>query len=214
MVGRILLLFVVCLYLVDCQNTWDYLPTQPIPPRVPGRAMGLSVAPIRMEAFLDLQCSDSKNAWGVIRELLDLYPTKIYFILHEFSLSYKENSYWASQSANVVNTLQPGQYFDYIDLVYENQAAFQNSVTFDMTGAQVWGLFESYAAQVGVESNQFYSQMNNSTLTWQVTRNWKWAASKGVFATPSYLLNGVLLPNCLWDLETWVGQIEQLLHET
>ena len=54
------------------------------------RAMGLSVAPIRMEAFLDLQCSDSKNAWGVIRELLDLYPTKIYFILHEFSLSYKE----------------------------------------------------------------------------------------------------------------------------
>ena len=78
-------------------------------------------------------------------------------------------------------------------MVYENQAAFQNSVTFDMTGAQVWGLFESYAAQVGVESNQFYSQMNNSTLTWQVTRNWKWAASKGVFATPSYLCSFLLL---------------------
>ena len=52
--------------------------------------MGMSVAPIRMEAFLDLQCSDSKNAWGVINELLQLYPTKIYFILHEFSLAYKE----------------------------------------------------------------------------------------------------------------------------
>merc|ERR1711934_1057255 len=113
-------------------------------------------APIRLEAFLDLQCSDSKNAWNMIQELLDLYPTKIYFILHEFSLSYKENSYWASQSANVVNALQPADYFKYIDIVYNNQGDFQNSVTFDMTGNQVWSLFEGYAAQVGIDSTQFY----------------------------------------------------------
>lgn len=71
--------------------------------------------------------------------------------------------------------------------MYQNQADFQNSVTFDKTGSEVWEIFEGYAAQVGISSANFYENMGNSTLTWNVTRNWKWAASKGVWAAPSYL---------------------------
>ena len=97
------------------------------------------------------------------------------------------SSYWASQSSNVVNSVLPHQYFNYIDIVYQNQADFQNSVTFDMTGEQVCTIFQGYTAQVGLSASQFTEGMNNSTLTWDVTRNWKWAASKGVYATPSYL---------------------------
>src|SRR3990167_2073638 len=100
--------FLVCFAVA--QNSWDYLPVQPIPPKPPGRTIGNPSAPIYLEAVFDLQCSDSKVAWGVkfiyfrfltpskfshlyqkvINELLQLYPDSIYFILHVFALSYKE----------------------------------------------------------------------------------------------------------------------------
>lgn len=56
-----------------------------------------------------------------------------------------------------------------------------------MNGAEVWTIFEGYAAQVGVGSATFYDNMNNSTMTYEVTKNWKYGASRGVWATPSYL---------------------------
>lgn len=127
------------------------------------------------------------------------------------------------------------QYFNYIDVIYSNQALFQNSVTFDKSGSDVWAIFQGLTSQVGLDSQTFYDQMNNSTATWQVTREWKWASARGIYSTPSYFgicckffqcfqslftffltpsVNGVLLSNTLWDIETWAGFIESLLNES
>ena len=51
--------------LTIAQNSWDYLPVQPIPPKPPGRSIGQLSAPIWIEAVFDLQCPDSKTAWAV-----------------------------------------------------------------------------------------------------------------------------------------------------
>ena len=55
-----------------------------------------------------------------------------------------------------------------------------------MTGPQIWDILQGLTAQVGLDSQTFYDQMNNSTTTWQVTREWKWSSSRGIFSTPSY----------------------------
>ena len=103
-------------------------------------------------------------------------------------------------------------------------------MTFDKTGSDVWTIFQGLTSQVGLDSQTFYDQMNNSTATWEVTREWKLASSRGIWATPSYFgifpihiylpnisnflsqVNGVLLSNTLWDIETWAGFIESLLN--
>lgn len=80
--------------------------TPPIPVRPPGYRKGSPSAPVRLEAFVDLLCPDSKAAWPVIQDVYNSYTGDVLeLVVHLFPLPYHTNAFATAQSALVVNSL-------------------------------------------------------------------------------------------------------------
>lgn len=74
-------------------------------------------------------------------------------------------------------------------------------------------LMADLAETIGVPRPAFLKGMSNRTYETQAKYEWKVGCSRGVFETPSYFINGVLLskPEREWKLSDWKRIIDPLL---
>ena len=48
---------------------------------------------MRVDFFLDLVCADTKNAWPVIKEVIQTYGRDVRWRFHQFPLPYHTNAF-------------------------------------------------------------------------------------------------------------------------
>jgi len=48
---------------------------------------------VRVDFFLDLVCADTKNAWPVIKEVIETYGRDVQWRFHQFPLPYHTNAF-------------------------------------------------------------------------------------------------------------------------
>jgi hypothetical protein len=48
---------------------------------------------VRIDFFLDLVCADTKNAWPVIKEVIQTYGRDVHWQFHQFPLPYHTNAF-------------------------------------------------------------------------------------------------------------------------
>ncbi|OWM80943.1 uncharacterized protein LOC116193164 [Punica granatum] len=170
---------------------------------------------IIIEAFLDPVCPDSRDAWWPLKKALDYYGPHVWLVVHLLPLPYHDNAYVASRALHIVNSLNSSATFHLLELFFKQQEKFYNDQTLNLSKASIVRLVAKFATQA--VGNSFYSAIEqgfNDRRTDLKTRvSFKYSTSKGVSATPTFFLNGFVLPHAgsPIDFEGWKSYIDPLI---
>ncbi|KAK4771530.1 hypothetical protein SAY87_032062 [Trapa incisa] len=170
---------------------------------------------IIIDAFFDPVCPDSRDAWWPLKKALDHYGSRLWLVVHLLPLPYHDNAFVTSRALHIVNSLNSSATFDLLELFFQQQEKFYNERTINLSKASVVKSIAKFASQAVGES--FYSAIEagfsdlKSDLKTRVS--FKYSTSNGVSSTPSFFLNGFLLPRAgsPIDFQGWKSYIDPLI---
>jgi len=190
----------------------------PIPQRQDGFAIGAPLSnsiAIVFEAFVDLLCPDCAQAWPTIKQVTQHYGANIHVRMHTFPLPYHTWGFYAAQAAHVIDHHQAGTAFPtFADTMFAQQQNFWNPATSNLTANDVLNNFVKVAVSTGlIDPTSFVNGMNDDNLNEETRVSWKYACSRGVLGTPTFLVNGVILPDAdpSWSLQDWQQILDPLV---
>lgn len=179
-----------------------------------GFLQGARTAPIQLEAFFDLLCPDCKAAWPVMKELMQRYgKDTLGFTLHTFPLPYHHNAFYANQGVHVVAQNRSDLIWNYVDMMFAQQDSFGNAVTVDKTPTEVMATMGTLTqTEIGFAAAAFVMGLNTRALDLKTRTSWKYACSRGVAGTPTFLVNGVVVAGQpSWSVSDWTSVLDPLL---
>eukprot|EP00669_Euglena_mutabilis_P000360 TRINITY_DN1055_c0_g1_i2.p1 TRINITY_DN1055_c0_g1~~TRINITY_DN1055_c0_g1_i2.p1 ORF type:complete len:245 (-),score=59.04 TRINITY_DN1055_c0_g1_i2:248-919(-) len=203
------------------------LPTTPAEPRAVGPnppplllrsydgfAYGAESNAVIVELYGDFVCPDTAVAWNTIwKPLLKQFPNSVQFRYHMLALPYHRASYDACQAALAYvgllgDTGRPENFFVYADTIFREQGQFFNGKTEELTHRDVVQLFATMVTRIGsgVTAEAFAKAFADGKYDTAARLSWKWGVSKGVYGTPTYAINGAIIPEAAdWDLKQWTS---------
>ncbi|XP_072047332.1 uncharacterized protein [Amphiura filiformis] len=189
----------------------------PIPSRPQGFPYNQSScqAPIHLEVFVDLICSDCKHAFPTILEVADHYGSEMLNLnILMFPLPYHRVAYLAAQGTFVVDSLSKGNAtYKWMKTMFDNQDKFEDFEIFDTTQKDVINSLAKYAGMSGVDSEEFKAHLTQSDPSaYEAVIQWKYGCSRTVSGTPFPYINGVFVDAYpTWTLKDWQQVIDPLL---
>ena len=183
-------------------------------PKSDGYVQG--TGPIMLEAYFDFLCPDSKASWSSVSKLVSVYPGNLTLNVHTFPLPYHHNAFLFSQAAHTTSISgTPGRFFDWLDVAFMNQEAFWNDATTNLSVSDVVGQIADLAASkvAGVSRATFLSEFERRTTDLAARASWKYGCSRAVTGTPTFFINGVMVPEAqpTWTVGDWQKVIDPLL---
>jgi protein-disulfide isomerase len=149
--------------------------------------LGSSSAPVTLVEYGDFQCPSCGAFYPVVKQLLAAEgPSRVYFVFRNFPLPQHANAVIAAEAAGAAG-LQ-GQFWAMHDLLYANQNDWVNL-------ADPTSVFEGYAAQIGINTAQFLSDLKSPTVYNRVMSDLKQAQQNGLDYTPTFFINWVRITN-------------------
>ena len=141
-------------------------------------ATGPATAPVTVVMFADFQCSACSATEPVLKKVLAEYPGKIRYVMRDFPLeTIHANAFNAALAAYAAE--QQGKFFEYGDILFTHQDAL------DVES------LKKYAAQVGLNVQQFTVDFNSEKAKAEVRHDIADGTSYGISGTPTIFVNGV-----------------------
>ncbi|KAL5714666.1 hypothetical protein ACHQM5_016596 [Ranunculus cassubicifolius] len=169
---------------------------------------------IKIEAFLDPVCPDSRDAWPPLKKAIQFYGSKISLIVHPFPLPYHDNAFVTSRALHIVNRLNSSATYDLLELIFEHQEKFYNAPTFNMSRDTVVKHVSSLVVEaVGSSLQSSVESGFTDRKTDLATRvSFKYGCSRGVYGTPFFFVNGFVLPDAgdAIDYDGWRSILDPL----
>eukprot|EP00033_Pygsuia_biforma_P000954 GCRY01001096.1.p1 GENE.GCRY01001096.1~~GCRY01001096.1.p1 ORF type:complete len:205 (-),score=25.52 GCRY01001096.1:93-707(-) len=170
-----------------------------IPKSYDGHAIGNG--PLLFEMYGDLACSSCAATWPILQQILPEYEDKVTFILHTFPLPYHTFAFMATQAALAVEKYNSSLYFPFATALFQNQDLYVggfDSAIYMLSSQDVVQILEKIGGSVGVPSHIIQNGLKDNSLNGEVRFSFKFAATRGVFYTPTFDLNGVRMdPNTI-----------------
>ncbi|KAF8022662.1 hypothetical protein BT93_F0240 [Corymbia citriodora subsp. variegata] len=170
---------------------------------------------IVIEAFLDPVCPDSRDSWPPLKQAVDYYGPRVWLVVHLLPLPYHDNAYVASRALNIVNMLNTSATFPLLELFFKEQVKFYNAQTLNMSKASVVSYIANFATQVVANSlkSAVVSGFENTQTDLKTRVSFKYSASRGVFGTPTFFVNGFSLSDSdsTIDYDGWRSIIDPLI---
>eukprot|EP00727_Mastigamoeba_balamuthi_P005613 m51a1_g1671 hypothetical protein (211) ;mRNA; r:391555-392603 len=184
----------------------------PIQPRYDGLATGPSNPLILLEEFIDPACSDCQQANPIVRQVAAYYHSSLRYVAHIYPLPYHRNSFVAAKAIATVKKLSGDEVaLDYVAHLYEALDQWSNP---NDTVSALETRFATWAAQTAkIPESDFWSVISDTATEMQARASWKFVASRGVYGTPMFWVNGVLCDQCdgEWTFAQWRSFIDGLL---
>ncbi|XP_041019666.1 uncharacterized protein LOC121261388 isoform X1 [Juglans microcarpa x Juglans regia] len=198
-----------------------HAPAQTLPPaRVDGfvyKNTTVDSDTIIIEAFYDPVCPDSRDSWPPLKQALRYYGSRAWLVVHLFPLPYHDNAFVASRALHIVNSLNDSATFPLLEHFFKyQQGKFYNAQTRNLSRAHVVSEIVKFTTEV--VGNSYYSAVKsgfNDTKTDLKTRvSFKYGASRGVYGTPFFYVNGFLLADAgsAIDFSGWKNIIDPLIR--
>lgn len=189
-----------------------------IPARYDGFALSgpKSTHPVVIEAFFDLLCPSCRDAWPVLRAVSHSYPkTAVQIIVHPFPAPFHHNAYFAARGMHIAASLNASLAYPWMEAVYKNQDVFGGDVTANEAPRLVIARLAALAPQLGLDEGAFldgFSDLQTDSLT---RTSFKYGCSRGVVATPTFLVNGVAVQGAddTWMLRDWEALLDPFLPQ-
>lgn len=198
-----------CLLIAFCLSAVGKVDAQfAIPARYDGFALSgpKTTHPVVIEAFFDLLCPSCKDAWPVLREVSRSYPkTDVQIIVHPFPAPFHHNAFFAARGMHIAASLNGSLAYPWMELVYAAQDEFGAAATADETPNAVVAKFAALAPRLGLDRAAFLDGFSDLQTDALARTSFKYGCSRGVVATPTFLVNGVAVQGAddTWRLRDW-----------
>ena len=156
----------------------------------------------------DYQCPGCGAVFPSLKEITEAYKDKLTFVFRHFPLTNKHPNALAAATAAEAAGLQ-GKYYEYHDLLYENQKAWEAASSSDRGK-----FFEEYAKQLELNIEQFKTDLTSSDISAKISRDRSTGKNFGVSSTPTLVLNGeTVSQDIVFDKDKLKKLIEDKLKE-
>ncbi|KAJ7957909.1 Thioredoxin superfamily protein [Quillaja saponaria] len=172
----------------------DYIP----PAKLNGFPYGnlpLKWDTVLVEAFYDPLCPYSRDSWPPLKQALSYYGSSVSLVVHLLPLPYHDNAFVASRALHIVNDLYASATFPLLEWFFKHQEKFYGAPTSNLSRASIIDEVVKSATEVAGRSyyNEIKVGFNNLKTDLKTRVSFKYAASRGVYGTPSFYVNGFLL---------------------
>jgi len=143
-------------------------------------------AQVTIVEYSDFQCPFCKRATDMLPAIMEKYEGKIKVFYKQLPLP---NHNWAKGAsiASVCASKQGNEKFwEFHDLVFENQ----KSITVDNSKDE----FNGFAKKIGLNTDEFDKCLNSPDVAEKVQQEMAEAQSIGVSSTPTFVVNGMIVP--------------------
>ncbi|HKX23807.1 MAG TPA: thioredoxin domain-containing protein [Candidatus Saccharimonadales bacterium] len=145
---------------------------------------GSTAGKVVLVEYADFQCPGCESVFPLMKEIKEKYKDNLTFVFRNLPLTTIHPNALAAATAAEAAGLQ-GKFFEYHDLLYQNQAQWKDAAASDRSKT-----FESYASQLGLDTNKFKSDLTNPDITAKINRDRATASKYGYNSTPTVMLNG------------------------
>lgn len=137
--------------------------------------------------YLDFQCPACRSYYPIVKSVLDEYQDRILFVVRHFPLTnIHKNAFNAAVSAEAAG--RQDKFWEMYDILFEKQTEW--AVESDPKN-----LFVQYAEEIGMDKDKFLSDYEDPQLKEKVENSRKNALEIGARGTPTFVLNGRIVPN-------------------
>ena len=155
---------------------------------------GSNAQKVTLIEYGDYECPGCGSLYPILKDILPKYQSSLTFIFRNFPLTTIHPNALAAATAAEAAGLQ-GKYFEYHDILYQNQQSWQDASTNDRTT-----IFENYAKQLGLNITTFNSDLSSSEVADKINRDRSSATQFSVDSTPTVILDGQKLDqNTVFD---------------
>src|SRR5207249_10903477 len=137
-------------------------------------------APVTLEEFADFQCPPCGQFAGFVEELLKEYDSRLRIIFRNFPLPAHEHAREAALAAEAAGF--QGKFWEMHDVLYREQATWSKA-------SNVRELFESYAGTLGLNLDQFKTDIDSEKAKERVDSDHARGESLGITMTPTLYIN-------------------------
>lgn len=193
----------------------DYIPPSRFDGFVYGKGNLNLLDTVLIEAFYDPVCPDSRDSWPPLKQALHHYASRVSLLLHLLPLPYHDNAFVTSRALHIVNNLNASATFPLLEWFFRYQENFYGAQTRNLSRASI--IEEVVKSATQVVGSSYYKTIkngfNDTTTDIQTRVSFKYAASRGVYGTPFFYVNGFLLPDtgAAVDYKTWRKVIDPLV---
>jgi protein-disulfide isomerase len=170
-------------------------PAQPAPAGLAsGRSIGKSTAPVKLDVWEDFQCPYCDEfTRSVEPSIVSQYvaPGTAQLTFHDYSFIGNGHSPDESNDAAVAARCaeDQGQFWAYMQYLYANQGASENSGTFNKT------MFDAIATKLGLNLGTFDSCLSDPAKLQAVRAETAQGQQLGITGTPTLFVDGKALAN-------------------
>lgn len=148
-------------------------------------ANGVTGAPqVMLVEFSDLQCPACRAAAPAVKQLLAKYQGKVAFSYRHFPLSIHRHAEVAARAAEAAAT--QGKFFEMHDVLFGRQDKWS-------TSKNPTEQFIEYAVELGLNKDQFTSDLNSASVKAAVAADNADAFALKISSTPTFFVNGKLV---------------------
>lgn len=141
---------------------------------------GNAKAPVTIVEFSDFQCPFCSRAVPAIDRIKKEYgPDKVKIVFRDMPLPSHDRAVPAANAAHCAN--EQGKFWEMHDVLFENQAKLADADLKD------------YAKKVGLDAAKFTACFDAKKFQGDIDKSRAEAEKLGISATPSFVINGVLL---------------------
>jgi protein-disulfide isomerase len=142
---------------------------------------GATDSKVTLIEYGDFQCPACKSYHPVLQQLKEEYGDRVTFQFRHFPLTQiHPHAFIASRAAEAAG--KQGKFFEMHDLLFESQDSWSGL-------SNPTSVFESYAQQLGLNADQFKTDMNSAGVAATINADAKAAQAVGGNSTPTFVLN-------------------------
>lgn len=145
--------------------------------------IGSASAKVTITEFGDFQCPACGAAHPVVKQVLNEYKDKVYFVFRNFPLPMHANAPLAAQAAYAAG--QQGKYWEMYDKLYESQDQWG-----EKSGSQAKELIMRYAKDMGLDMTKFTESIDKNAGNNKIQKDQNDGYQLGVDSTPTFYING------------------------
>ncbi|KFK42037.1 hypothetical protein AALP_AA2G203700 [Arabis alpina] len=177
----------------------------------PGRRVDQDT--VLIEAFFDPVCGDSRDAWQPLKQALEHYGSRVALLLHLLPLPYHDNAYVSSRALHIVNSVHANATFSLLEGFFKHQALFSNAQTQLLSRPEVVDKIVKLGTVTLGNSYEHVlkSGFSDSKSDLATKVSFKYSASRGVYGTPTFYVNGFVISDAPLDLGGWSKIIDPLV---
>lgn len=137
-------------------------------------------AKLTLVEFGDFQCPACGNMHPVVKQILNDNKGKITFVYRNYPLSQHKNAQIAAETAEAAGS--QGKYWEMVDLLFENQAEWNESNT-------PLDIFADYAKKLALDEDKFKQEVSGQSHINKINQDKEDGNNLGVNSTPTFFVN-------------------------